>query len=56
MGICVRVRFEVFWDSKKACPMHKSVSKRKALRGYLWVRLSNHHFIVRMMDELDWYA
>ena len=24
-----------------------------------WVfvgRLSSHHFIVRMMDELDWYA
>ncbi len=35
---------------------YSSNFKKLALRGYLWVRLSNHHFIVRMMDELDWYA
>ena len=34
----------------------KADRQKKALRGYLWVRLSIHHFIVRMMDELNWYA
>ena len=27
-----------------------------ALRGYLWVKLSSHHRMVGMMEELNWYS
>ena len=34
----------------------KYIRNNLALRGYLWVRLSSHHRMVGMMDELNWYS